>query len=118
MAKIMVVDDEQEILALLDIFLKKKGFDVVQCRGGKLAVETIKTNSKIDLVVLDRRMPDLDGAVVLEEIRKIERTVPVIMLTGSLGEDTKQIPVDDFLMKPIDLHELLEKVQKLLENQM
>ncbi|MGB2630611.1 MAG: response regulator [Candidatus Omnitrophota bacterium] len=117
MAKIMVVDDEREILSLLNVFLKKKGFEVVLCQGGKPAIiEVIKNNAEIDLVILDRRMPDVDGFVVLEEIRKIEKYIPVIMLAGSLGGDTKKIPVDDFLMKPIDLNKLLEKVEKYLRN--
>ena len=115
MSKILIVDDEPEILALLELFLTKNGFQVVKCLGGKPAVETVKTDDTIDLAVLDRRMPDLDGSVVLGEIRKLERKIPVILLTGSLGDQTKDLQVDDFLMKPIDLNELLDKIKLLLQ---
>jgi DNA-binding response OmpR family regulator len=87
---------------------------VIECGGGKEAVEVINRDESIDLVILDRRMPDLDGTVVLEEIRKKDSSIPVILLTGSLGGQTKQLKVDEFLMKPIDLDELLEKANKLL----
>ncbi|MGB2599007.1 MAG: response regulator [Candidatus Omnitrophota bacterium] len=115
MAKIMIVDDEQEILSLLELFLTKNGFQVVKCPGGRSAIETVTADKAIDLAVLDRRMPDVDGSVVLEEIRKLNRGIPVILLTGSLGDQTRDLEVDDFLMKPIDLNELLEKVKKLLK---
>ncbi len=115
MAKIMIVDDEQEILSLLELFLSKNGFQIVKCPGGKSAIETVKADDTIDLVVLDRRMPDVDGSVVLEEVRKLGRNTPVILLTGSLGDQTRELEVDDFLMKPIDLNELLEKVNRLIK---
>ena len=111
----MIVDDEPEILALLELFLTKSGFQVVKCLGGKPAIETAKSDDTIDLAVLDRRMPDVDGSVVLGEIRKLERKIPVVLLTGSLGDQTKDLPVDDFLMKPIDLNELPGKIKRLLQ---
>ena len=114
MAKIMIVDDEQEILSLLELFLTKNGFQIVKCPGGKAAIETAKSDDTIDLVVLDRRMPDVDGSVVLEEVRKLGRNTPGILLTGSLGDQTRELEVDDCLMKPIDLNELLQKVNRLL----
>ena len=114
MAKIMVVDDEMEIISLLDLFLRKKGYDVVACNGGEEALEEINKNTRFDLVVLDRRMPNVDGAMVLAELRQKYGSVPVILLTGSIGIQTKEIKADEFLMKPIDLNELLDKVNKLL----
>jgi DNA-binding response OmpR family regulator len=114
MARIMVVDDEMEIIALLDLFLRKKGYDVVTCNGGEKALEEINKNTCFDLAILDRRMPNVDGAAVLSELRKKCGKVPVILLTGSLGTQMKELEVDEFLMKPIDLNELLEKVHKLL----
>jgi two-component system OmpR family response regulator len=116
MAKILIVDDEAEILALLELFLSKKGHDVVKRNCGKDAVETVKsdTGNTFELAILDRRMPDMDGGVVLENIRKLGKKFPVILLTGSLGDQTKELPVDGFLMKPIDLNELNEKINEIL----
>jgi two-component system response regulator ResD len=114
MTKILVIDDEQEILSLLNIFLTKKGFEVTTCPSGKQGVEIVKSDDTINLVVLDRRMPDLDGKDAFAEIRKIKSDMPVIMLTGSLEDKTKEIGVNGFLMKPIDLNELLEKINNLI----
>ena len=114
MTKILVIDDEQEILSLLNIFLTKKGFEVTTCPSGRQGLELVKSDDSINLVVLDRRMPDIDGKEVFEEIRKFKSSLPVIMLTGSLEDKAKAIGVNGFLMKPIDLNELLDKINNLI----
>ncbi|MFH1552155.1 MAG: response regulator [Candidatus Omnitrophota bacterium] len=112
--KILVVDDEQEILALLEEFLTRKDFQVITADSGRKALKIIDKGESIDLILLDHRMPKLDGTGVLRELEIRQSKVPVILLTGSLGETIGMIKVDAFLMKPIDLDELLDKVRELL----
>jgi len=103
MAKILVVDDEQEILELLDIYLTKKGFKVAKCDNGEKALEIVEQDKSIDLIVLDIRMPKLDGKAVFEELKARQCEIPIIVLTGSLGKEHLEVKADVMLMKPIDL---------------
>ena len=117
MSKIMIVDDEPEIVNLFNTFLTKNGFEVIKCPGGKCAVDLIDSEEfkTVDLILLDRRMPEVDGIAVLEHLKTAPKKVPVIMLTGSLGGQAKRMDVDELLMKPLDLHEVLEKINKLIK---
>ncbi|MDD5173600.1 MAG: response regulator [Candidatus Omnitrophota bacterium] len=86
-ARILLVDDEPAILLLLERLLDKKGFVVTVADGGRKALELIALGLKTDLMIIDKKMPDLDGPAVLQELAKQERTMPVILMTGSLGAD-------------------------------
>ena len=112
--KILVIDDEMEILFLLEKFLTKKGFRVITADNGTEGLKIIDRDRSIDLIVLDHRMPKLDGAGVLDGLKMRPEKVPVILLTGSVGKETRDLEVDAFLMKPIDLEELVEQANKLL----
>jgi len=114
MAKILVVDDEREILSLLEIFLTKKGFQVVLCGEGDEAIKILEKDRSIDLVILDYKMPGLDGDAVLKELKSKQYKVPVIIITGSFEEEIRELEADAFLLKPIDLDELVDKINNLL----
>ena len=121
MYKILVVDDEPRIAKVLEEFLVKSGFEVIKALGGEETIEILHSDIKIDLMVLDMKMPKVNGKDVLEEMRRINKKPPTIILTGSI--DAGKYPVDlrslgyagkDILYKPVDLFALLDMVKKKL----
>jgi DNA-binding NtrC family response regulator len=110
--KLMVVDDEERFLSTTEKLLKKKGVDVVTASSGAEALEKLRAHS-VHVVILDVKMPGMDGVATLREIKRQFPMVEVIMLTGhatveSAVEGLKTGAVD-YLMKPADLDQILEK---------
>ena len=116
MSKILVVDDERSVRDVVEIFLKKKGFEVLAVSSGSQALGVISTDDTIDLMILDNRMPGLKGVEVLAEMEKTGSNLPVILLTGSVGITEKIPKTNIVLRKPIDLNILLENINKILGN--
>lgn len=121
MHRILVVDDEPEILKILEEFLAKMGFEAVTALGGERAIEILKSEVKIDLAVLDMKMPQVKGTDVLREMKKINKEIPVIILTGSIDvkkyiDGLKELGYNenDICYKPVDLYALLSMVKKKL----
>jgi two-component system response regulator (stage 0 sporulation protein F) len=82
MAKILVIDDEPGIRDLLDTLLSRKGYDVVLADNGQKGLEVLR-RARPDVVVLDLKMPGMDGLTVLQQVRGLNPTQPVIILTGA-----------------------------------
>lgn len=118
MKKILIVDDEKNIRALFRDELEEEGYDIITADGGKEALEKIESDTP-DLVILDIRMEDMTGIEVLEQIRRTNETLPVIMCTAVRGlKDDFTIwdsKVSDYITKPVDLEDLKAKVKKALE---
>ncbi|MBP7055842.1 MAG: response regulator [Candidatus Omnitrophica bacterium] len=121
MYRILIVDDEPEIVNILELLLKTKGFEVVTACGGAKGIEAIKSGIKIDLLVLDKKMPKLDGLAVLKELKKSQDKIPVIILTGSLSRSFSKEDVKDisqfkisYLSKPIEFEEFVKVVNRSL----
>ncbi len=117
---ILVVDDEPLNVELLATLFKSKGYEVVTAENGGQALRKL-TYEKIDLVLLDVMMPDMDGFEVTRKIRAAEstKTLPVVMITA-LAETSARISgieagCDDFISKPFDINEVLAKVKTLLQ---
>lgn len=110
--RILVVDDEPEICNLLEEFLSQKGYAVATATSGGEGISKFQA-VKPDMVLLDIRMPDMDGIKVLKHIRQSSPGTGTIMITAVKDSDTvKQaltMGVNDYIMKPIDLH-YLEKL--------
>lgn len=116
MQRIMVVDDEPQILDVVQKYLSREGFQVSTARDGEAALTTFSTN-KPDLVVLDLMLPKMDGLEVFRRLR-IQTAVPVIMLTAK-GEETDRIVglelgADDYITKPFSPRELVARVKAVL----
>jgi two-component system, NtrC family, response regulator AtoC len=114
--KILVVDDEAPQRQMLTGFLKKQGYDVYEAGGGEEALQ-IFGNHPIQLVLLDHRMGDLTGDEVLACIKKIDPLARTIMITAYGNVETAvnvmKLGADDFMEKPINLSNLLEKIQMI-----
>ncbi len=117
--KILVIDDEDEIRTMLHEVLQMQGFNTSSASDGTRGLEKFKEENGFDLVLTDLMMPGIDGIEVLEEIKKIESTTEVILLTGHGSHDTAIDAMKkgayDYLEKPMDLMELILVVRKALE---
>ncbi len=118
--KILLVDDEQDILEFLSYNLKKEGFDIYTANNGSDALE-IASEIKPHLVLLDVMMPEMDGIETCEEIRKLpEMENTMIAFLTARGEDYSQIAGfeaggDDYIMKPVKPKLLISKIKSLLK---
>lgn len=115
--KVLVVDDEQDIRTLLNIYLKRLGYDVVEAVDGMEAVEAVRADNSIDLIVMDIMMPRLSGTEACEKIREFS-SIPVLFLTAKTKEpdqnEAYDVGGDDFLPKPFTQNEFNRKVNALI----
>ena len=114
--KILIVDDDENICELLNLYLKKDGFDTSIAYNGRQAVEHAE-KYKPALILLDIMLPELDGWQVCREIRK-KSEVPIIMLTAK-GETFDKIlglelGADDYVTKPFDTKEVVARIKAVL----
>ncbi len=111
---VLLVDDEREFLDVMSKRLRKRGVSLEGVTSGGEAVRKV-AEEPIDVVVLDMRMPDMDGLTVLRAIKQSRPEVEVIMLTGHANVEAAvegmQLGAFDYLMKPVDLDELLYRLQ-------
>ena len=116
--KVLVVDDERDIVDLLTYNLKKEGYDVVSANNGNEALK--KAASKPDLIVLDVMMPVLDGFETCRRLKADPATssIPIIFLTARSGEVDEviglELGADDYIQKPISPRKLVARVKALL----
>ena len=113
----LVVDDDESILALLRELLERAAFEVVTACRGHDAIAALRAGLAPDLVVLDVEMPGIDGLSVLEHLRSVDR-VPVLMLSARSSEPARvrglRAGADDYVGKPFGRQELLARVEALL----
>ena len=114
--RVLLVDDEEQFVINMAKILKIRGFDVSTAFNGYEAVNTIKYGGGFDVVLLDVKMPGLDGIATLGEIKKLAPDTEVIMLTGhatlSSGTQAMREGAYDYLMKPCDIEDLTEKLRE------
>jgi two-component system response regulator (stage 0 sporulation protein F) len=112
MSKLLIVDDETDIREFAKSFFKKRGIEVLTASGGKTALDLIATDNP-DLVLLDVRMEEMTGVDVLRQLRQINKTTKIIMVSGVEDEEiiseTKALGITGFIHKPLVLEEL-EKI--------
>lgn len=114
--KILVVDDEKMQRETLQGFLEKKGYQVFAAENGTHALQLFSLHP-VQLVLLDHKMPDMNGDEVLARLKEINPLVHAIMITAYGAVETAvkvmRLGADDFLEKPVDLLELLEKIERI-----
>lgn len=116
MAKILIVDDEENIRYLYAEELSAEGYEVITADSGYKLLERIE-KERPDLIVLDIKMADYDGLDLLQDIRNKYYNLPVILCTAydSYKGDVKSISADSYVVKSFDLTELKKKITQALE---
>lgn len=115
--EILVVDDENRMRKIIKDFLVKANYTVLEADNGLNAVEMVKSDSNIDLIVLDVMMPVMDGWQACREIRKISN-VPIIMLTARSSEEDEllgfELGIDEYISKPFSPKILVARIEAIL----
>ena len=113
--KILVVDDEENMLALFKRVLGKEGYDLACVNSGQRAVQLAK-EEVFELAIVDVSMPDMDGIEVLAKLKVVDREMPVIMITAFPSWDKEQaarrLGCADYLSKPLDMKRLKALVRE------
>lgn len=117
--RILVVDDEREIVELLTIYLRKEGYNVVKAYDGVQALKKIQEHNDIALMILDIMMPKKDGLSVVKELRDNNTDLPILLLSAKGSDKDKIIGLtsgsDDYVVKPFHPLEVMARVKLLLK---
>jgi len=117
--RIGVVDDESESLASICRALKKVGYEVSGFEDGEAAVQSLDSFKDMDLVVTDLKMPRVDGIDLLKKVREVNQEAGFLIVTGHGTVETAvaalKTGADDYILKPLDLFELRDRVRHILE---
>ena len=112
--QIVVIDDEKDICDLFKKVLTDEGYRVFTALEGESGIKTVRTN-RPDVVLLDLKLPKMDGIEVLQEIKKIDKNIVVILITGYGNMDTARMAMKfdafDYITKPIDLEYVKEVIK-------
>jgi two-component system, response regulator, stage 0 sporulation protein F len=119
MSKILVIDDEPSIRDLLDTLLRRKGYVVVLAESGRKGLELFRRDHP-DVIILDMKMPGMDGLTVLQEIHRVDPRQPVIILTGAgtaeMEQQVRALGVTEFVEKEFSLDHLGDSLKRILNN--
>ncbi|MBW2467802.1 MAG: response regulator [Deltaproteobacteria bacterium] len=117
---IMLVDDEVPFVKTMSKRLNKRNIKTIMAYRAEEGLEKLKENKDLDVIVLDIKMPGMDGIEALKEIKALAPLVEVIMLTGHATIESAikamKLGAHDFLMKPFDIEELVLKIKEAAEN--
>lgn len=117
--KIMIIDDDEDILNLFKDFLSKRGYDVVTYLDPLVAVKEIEDNPhRYALIITDIRMPGISGIELIKKVCKINIDIKVMIMSAFEinGDDLKQIRVEEQVQKPIHLWALAHTIDKILKS--
>lgn len=119
MKKILVIDDDPNIQEILENILSELGYKINLASDGDQALKRIEQD-KPDLILMDIRLPDIDGISLCRQVRQLKETsnIPILMLTAlsdvTTYHDAKLFGAVDYIVKPFDLDLLREKIEKVL----
>lgn len=116
---ILVVDDELLIRDLLYDFFSSQGWDISVAENGQKALEIIK-QKKVDLVLSDIKMPEMDGLTLTSHLKESHPELPVVLMTGYPSVDTAvtalRSKVEDYVVKPFNINQLYKLIESKLRN--
>lgn len=117
MAKILVIDDDRGIRSLLDSLLRRKGYEVVLAENGLKGLDLFR-QERPNVIVLDLKMPGMDGLAVLQQIRRVDLNQPVIIFTGAgtpeMEQPLRALGVTEFVEKALPLQRLEDALRRAL----
>jgi len=118
MVRVLITDDDAELRALVRYFLERKGVEVDEVENGAEAVARIQNGHNYSAMVLDLLMPIQDGFTTLEQVRQIDRNIPVIVLSSLSQENNVlralKMGATDFLRKPFSPDELYFRIRRFV----
>ena len=123
MAKILLVDDEEDIREVVGITIESQGHDVITAADGQEAIKMVKKHEP-DLIVLDLMMPKMNGLEVVEILKNTDayNHIPIVMLTAASQfakqkdeEYRKKVGVEDYISKPFEPLDLVRRIEKILK---
>ena len=118
MAKILVIDDDRSIRSLLASLLSRKGYQVILADNGPEGLELFR-QERPDVIVLDLKMPGMDGLTVLQHVRRVSLDQPVIMFTGTwtptMEQQARGLGVTELLKKEFPQDQLEEALKRVLK---
>ncbi len=120
MKKLLVIDDEEDIIQEVKLFFEDEGFQVAVADTGRKGLDLFDSGD-FDLILLDLKLPDISGLEVLKEMKASNKKSKVIVNTGyidfTVKENAKKLGCDSFLSKPFNLIRLQEEVEKVLNSE-
>ena len=118
MAKILVVEDNDDVREMMAVTLELEGHKVDTAANGREALEKLRTGEKPCLILLDLMMPVMNGWEFRRALQQdpVLRTVPVVVVSAATGDIVKKTPADAFLSKPVDMDRLLDVVCDLCDS--
>jgi DNA-binding response OmpR family regulator len=112
--KILIVDDEEMIRNVMKEYIENEKYECIEAKNGQEAIDFVKFNQDIDLIVMDIMMPELDGFSACKEIKKI-KNIPIIILSARTEEFDKltgfALGIDDYITKPFSPKELIARIK-------
>lgn len=118
-ARILVIEDQEDLATLYESALQKDGFDVTKAYTGEEGVSIFEDDGA-DAVVLDMTLPEMHGLQTLQQIRSRNTNVPVIVVTGETSDETRQqserLGVQEYLAKPADHNDIIKALRRALND--
>ena len=118
MCKLLVVEDDRELNKTVCSYLNQNGYEAVGCLSANEAYDAMYGGTLFDLIVSDIMMPEIDGFEFARTVRELNKEIPILFMTARDDFASKQrgfkMGIDDYMVKPIDLDELLLRVEALL----
>ena len=116
---VLLIDDDEMVVDVGELILNNSGYDVVIAKSGKEAIDVYKENhNRIDMVILDMILPDMDGGDTYDRLKEINPGIKVLLASGYdkdyQGRDVMERGCDGFIQKPYNMNELLEKIRGIL----
>ena len=116
---ILIVEDDETSFLLLQAYLASRNYKLLYATNGKEAIDLFKDHPEIDLILMDLKMPVLDGYLATKQIREFDSKIPIIAQTAyALSGDSEkalQAGCDDYVTKPLSKNDLLSKIDALLK---
>lgn len=118
MFKLLVVEDDRELNKTVCAYLNQNGYETVGCLNANEAYDAMYGGTLFDLIISDIMMPDVDGFEFAKTVRTLNQEIPILFMTARDDFDAKrrgfQAGIDDYMVKPVDLDELLLRIEALM----